>query len=115
MSNKLANESYFLKRLRDSGYNTIRLFNKYSDADNRKWTILIDPGVASVYCTCYEITDVINDKFVTYFELYDGGRYIPTRYCIDTESIEVILDYLVRFNINNKHPDYGKSKKSKKD
>ena len=114
MANKLANESYFVKRLRDSGYDTIKLYNKYSEADDRKWTLVIDPGVASIFCTCYEITDIVNDRFITFFEIYDGGRYIPARYRIETESIEVILDYLVKFNINNKHESYGKSSKSKK-
>jgi hypothetical protein len=105
MSNKLTTLGYVLKRLRDSGYYAHKLFNEYAQSDPRVWTIMIDPGVSSIFCTCY-----VNDSFFgdTYFELYDGGQYIPGRLKIKTDSCEVLIEHLVRFNINNKAPGYNK-------
>lgn len=105
MSNKLTTLGYILKRLRDSGYYAHKLFTEYSDVDPRAWTIIIDPGIASVFCTCF-----VNDPFLddSYFELYDGGQYIPGRLKLKTSSFEVLVEHLVRYNINNKAPGYNK-------
>ena len=47
--NKLRTPGYFIKRLKDNGFVTFRIFNKYNIADPRKWTVLVDPGGASVF------------------------------------------------------------------
>jgi hypothetical protein len=105
MSNKITTLGYILKRLRDSGYYAHKLFTEYNNVDPRAWTIIIDPGVSSVFCTCY-----VNDPFLddTYFELHDGGQYIPGRLKIKTSSFEVLIEHLVKYNINNKAPGYNK-------
>lgn len=101
MANKLTTLGYTLKRLRDSGYNANKLFTEFSDIDPRAWTIMIDPGVTSVFCTCY-----INDPFLgeTFFELYDGNQYIPGKLNLKTSSFEVLVDHLVKNGVvgNNK-------------
>jgi hypothetical protein len=106
MSNKLTTLGYFLKRLRDSGYYAYKIFTDFSDSDSRAWTVIIDPGVSSVFCTCF-----INDPYLdeSYFELYDGGSFIPGRYKLKTDSFEVFVEHLVKFGINNKTPDYYKT------
>jgi hypothetical protein len=103
-ANKLTTVSYMLKRLRDSGYYAYKLYSDYSEVDPRAWTLVIDPGFASVFCTCY-----INDPFVgsSYFELYDGGQFIPGRLKITTQSFEVLVEKLVHYGINNKAESYG--------
>lgn len=100
MANKITTLGYTLKRLRDSGYISYALYKDYSMADSRAWTIVIDPKGASVFCTCY-----INDPYMgdTYLELHDGNRYIPGRLNIKTQSIEVLISHLVRFNIPTKY------------
>ena len=103
MSNKLTTLGYTLKRLRDCGYYSHKLFTGYGDADPRMWTIMIDPGCASVFCTCY-VDDPLIDA--TYLELYDGGQYIPGRFKIKTDSFEVLIEKLVSFGINNKSVTY---------
>jgi hypothetical protein len=57
---------------------------------------VIDPGGSSVFCTCY-----INDPYIgqTYFELYDGGQYIPGRLKIQTSSFEVLVEHLAKHNV----------------
>ena len=40
--NKLYNQSYFVKRILDSGYFVTRLNVKFEDDDNRKWMILVN-------------------------------------------------------------------------
>lgn len=96
MANKITTLGYTLKRFRDSGYNANKLFAEYKETDPRSWTILIDPGGTSVFCTCY-----VNDPYMgeTFFELYDGNQYIPGKLRIKTSSFETLIEYLIRYNI----------------
>jgi hypothetical protein len=103
MSNKVTTLGYTLKRLRDSGYFVSKLFMDYSEADPRSWTVVIDPGGASVFCTCYVNDPYIGDSFL---ELYDGGQYIPGRLKLKTASYEVLVATLVQYGINNKTNEY---------
>jgi len=102
--NKITTISYFIKRLRDSGYIADKLFTEYNDADPRSWTAIVDPGVASVLVTCYNNHRELGEE---YFEIYDGGQYVPDRFKIKTSSVEIIIEYLVKFGINNKSSTYG--------
>ncbi len=106
MSNKLSTLGYLQKRLRDSGYYTHKVFTNYGDADSRAWTIVIDPGNTSVFCTCF-----INNPYYgdSYFELTDGDQRIPGRLKVSTSSFEVLVEHLVKYNINNKAPGYNKT------
>jgi len=105
MSNKITTQSYFVKRLKDSGYVVYKIFDEYSEADPRSWTVMIDPGQASIFCTCYVNH---NNMFgESYFELYDGGQYIPEKFKLKADSIEVIITYLVKYGINNKSELYS--------
>ena len=102
--NKITTYSYFIKRLRDCGYVVDKLFDKYSETDPRSWTCVIDPGVSSVMVTCYTNHSFFGE---TYFEIYDGAQFVPDKFKIKTSSIEVIIEYLVKFGINNKSSSYG--------
>lgn len=102
--NKLTTVGYFIKRLRDSGYVTDKLFTEYSDADCRSWTVIVDPRNHSVFITCYNNQNFFGEE---YFELFDGGQYIPDRFKLKTSSIETLIEYLVKFNINNKSNSYN--------
>lgn len=66
------------------------------------WTIIIDPKNANVLCTCYinngENSDV-SPKSKCFFEVFDGGQYIPGRLKIDTSSIEVFILRLMQMGI----------------
>jgi hypothetical protein len=107
---KISTLSYFLKRLRDSGYVCWKIFDEYSESDSRIWTILIDPSGASIYCTYYA-----NDKHFfgeSYYELYDGGQFLPEKMKIKTDSMEIILEFLNKRGIIQKDNPY-KSKKTK--
>ncbi len=112
MANKLNNQSYFIKRLRDSGYIVIRIDLTYSEADPRAWTVVIDPGGASVFCTCYYNAnkDDLKESNLgeNYFELYDGGQYLPSKFKISTNSMEVILSFLNQYGIIGKSSNYPK-------
>jgi hypothetical protein len=104
--NKVTTCSYFIKRLRDCGYVVDKIFDNYSKIDPRTWTAVIDPQVSSVMVTCYNNH---NDMGEEYFEIYDGGQYVPDRFKIKTSSVEVIVEYLVKFGINNKSSTYAKA------
>jgi len=97
MANKLTTLGYILKRLRDSGYKATKVFTDYGEQDARVWTIVIQPGTYSVFCTCF-----VNDPYFgeTFFELYDGNQFIPTKLKIKTSSFEVLVEHLARFSIN---------------
>jgi hypothetical protein len=101
--NKITTCSYFIKRLRDSGYVADKLYDSYSKADPRSWTALIDPHVSSVFVTCYTNHNELGEE---YFEIYDGGQFIPDKFKIKTSSVEVVIEYLVKFGINNKASTY---------
>jgi hypothetical protein len=96
MANKLTTLGYTLKRLRDSGYIASKLFADYGEGDPRAWTLIIDPGGTSVFCTCF-----INDPYVgdTFFEIYDGNQYIPGKLNLKTSSFEVLVEHLVRHGV----------------
>ena len=95
--NKLKTSGYFIKRLKDSGFITLRIFQKYGISDPRKWTILVDPGVTSVFITCYQNKEKLNEIM---FEIDDGGVRFPRNYFIKTHSIEVIVEYLIEKGIS---------------
>ena len=101
MANKLTTLGYTLKRFRDCGYIANKLFVDYKETDPRAWTIIIDPGNASVFCTCY-----INDPYIgeSFFELYDGNQYIPGKMKIKTSSFEVLAERLMQYNIVGTSP-----------
>ena len=103
--NKISNQSYFVKRLKDCGYYIYKIFDKYSEADCRCWTIMIDPGGTSTYCTYVENKE---EEGNNYFELYDNSQYILGKIKIATNSIEVFITYLVRFGINKKFEQQSK-------
>jgi hypothetical protein len=90
--NKLKTPGYFIKRLRDNKFITLRVFQAYNIADPRKWTVLVDPGNTSLFITCYENKDSSNDIM---FEFDDGGRLFPSNFFIKTHSIEIIIQKLV--------------------
>lgn len=94
--NKISTPSYFLKRLKDNKFVTYRIFNAYALSDPRRWTVLVEPGKASVYITCYENKDFANEVM---FEFNDGGNAFPKNFSIKTDSIEVIITHLLERGI----------------
>ena len=94
MKNKVTTCGYFIKRLRDNGYTVNRIFNEYSTQDRRKWTVMIEPRIASLYITCYVNKDWNADQM---FELNDGVNFKNLQ--LKTDSMEVILTKLVDKNI----------------
>lgn len=96
--NKLRTPSYFIKRLRDNGFIVVKIFAIYNKADPRQWTVIVNPTEASVFITCYANKNSLNEIL---FEIDDGGRKIPKNFFIKTDSIEVIIDYLIRHGVTN--------------
>jgi hypothetical protein len=100
---KITTVGYFLKRLRDSGYVADKLYTDYKESDSRSWTVIVDPANTSIFITCFNNKSYLGEEF---FEIYDGGQYIPENFRIKTSSIEIVVEYLVKFNINNKSSTY---------
>ncbi len=96
--NKIRTNGYFVKRLRDSGFVVLKIFNRYGKHDPRRWTVLIDPSGASVFITCLTNKEKLNDVL---FELHDSGVNFATNYSIQTDSIEVMLSYLIKRGVSN--------------
>lgn len=92
VKNKLKTAGYFIKRLRDSKFETIRIFNDYGDHDPRKWTVLVDPKNTSVYITCYENKNQNNEVMFTFD---DGRQLFHLGYSLKTHSIEVVIQKLI--------------------
>jgi hypothetical protein len=97
--NNIKTQGYFVKRLKDSGYETWKMFDAYSESDPRKFTLLLDPTGAAVWITCFENLEEVGD---VWFEIHDSGQYIPHRFRLKTDSFEIINKYLNEFGIIKK-------------
>jgi len=107
--NSIKTPSYFVKRLRDSGFIVWKIFGDYGEHDPRCWTLLVDPSGSSVFITCYENKDFFGDIM---FEINDGGNKFLKNFSIKTESLEVIITHLLNAGVNNsaKESPYNKDK-----
>tara|TARA_R100001594_G_scaffold18006_3_gene36201 strand:+ start:1881 stop:2219 length:339 start_codon:yes stop_codon:yes gene_type:complete len=97
--NKLKTAGYFIKRLKDNDFVTLRVFDKYSESDPRKWTVLVDPGGASVYITCFENTPFKGEYL---FSFNDGNQVFNNNFSLKTDSIEVVVSKLLRSGVQQK-------------
>jgi len=101
MSNKISTKSYCIKRLRDMGYTVDKIDAiEYTLEDERKWSFIIDNGGMTVFVTCYKNNTI---------HIYDGGRFTNTNMKLDTDSIEVLSEYLNSRGLIHKHPRYGQN------
>ena len=105
--NKLKTPSYFIKRLRDNGFIVIKLFAVYGKGDPRRWTVMVNPSERSVMITCYNNKNSLGDIL---FELNDGGFNIPKNVLVSTDSIEVIIDYLIKYGVSNNGVYHGRDR-----
>lgn len=94
--NKLKTAGYFIKRLKDAGYVTLRMFDKYGEDDSRKWTVLVDPSGVSVYITCFEDKPFKNEYL---FSFEDGNQRFSRGFVLKTSSIEVVIQRLVDHSV----------------
>tara|TARA_R100000152_G_C6763303_1_gene187712 strand:- start:500 stop:838 length:339 start_codon:yes stop_codon:yes gene_type:complete len=97
--NKLKTAGYFIKRLKDNGFVTLRIFDKYTEADPRKWTVLVDPSGASVFITCFENTPFKGEYL---FNFDDGNQNFKGNFSLRTDSIEVVVQRLLSNNVGQK-------------
>ena len=97
--NSIATPGYFIKRLKDNGFFVYKIFDKYHSTDYRKWTIIVDPGGKSIFITCFT-----NKAFpdTQIFEMWDGIQRISKNFYIKTDSLEVIITYLLKKEVPNK-------------
>lgn len=100
--NSIRTPSYFCKRLKDNGFIVLKMFNGYGPHDPRRWTVLVDPGGSSVFITCYTNREFGGDVM---FEISDGAQRFPKNYSIKTESIEVVVSYLIKNGVSNTAKD----------
>jgi len=99
--NKITTLGYFCKRLKDNGFIVWKMFNKYSDQDARKWTVLINPSQESVFITCIMNYDGLNS--IPAFEFNTGIKSVyKSNITLQTESIEVLIKHLLSLGIDNK-------------
>jgi len=97
--NKLKTAGYFIKRLKDNDFVTLRIFDKYGESDPRKWTVLVDPGGSSVYITCFENTPFKGEYL---FSFNDGNQVFNNNFSLKTDSIEVVVSKLLRSGVQQK-------------
>jgi hypothetical protein len=105
--NKLKTPGYFVKRLRDNGFIVLKLFAVYGKQDPRRWTVMVNPSERSVMITCYNNKNEYGDVS---FEINDGGFNMPKNMFINTNSIEVIVDYLISHGVSNNSHYTGRNR-----
>jgi hypothetical protein len=96
MKNNVTTQGYFIKRLRDSGFVVVKLFDKYAQHDSRKWTVLVDPSNTSVLITCYQNKEYKGDVL---FEFNDGGNRFIKNFNLKTQSMEIVITTLLEKGI----------------
>ena len=94
--NNITTLGYFVKRLRDNGFNVSRVYDRYADSDKRKWTIVINPATDSVFITC---NDNGEWPYKGFYHVDDGGELIPCNFYINTLSVEVVIKHLLEFKV----------------
>jgi len=104
VKNKVSTLGYFVKRLKDSGYVVWKMFNKYSIEDNRKWTVLINPGTESVMMTCR--VNVEDTGSSPHFDVYDARQSTFKNVTLATDSIEVIVNHLIKSGVTPDSDQY---------
>ena len=103
MANKITTMGYFIKRLRDSGYIVDKLYSDYAKQDPRCWSVVVDPKNTSIFITYFNNHNFLGEE---YFSIHDGGQFFPENFKLKTSSIEIVIEYLVKFGINNKSDTY---------
>ena len=83
--------------MKDSGYVVWDIMNKYSLQDPRKWTILVNPSIESVFITCVVNRDELGG--MPEFELNDGGLRFQKNLTLKTSSMEVVMKLLTEKGI----------------
>lgn len=97
--NNITTLGYFTKRIRDSGFVALKIFDSYSESDSRKWTVVVDPGNSSLFITCY-VNKNFNGEY--YFEFNDGGVLFPKNYNLKTKSMEIIVTMMIEKGVSQK-------------
>lgn len=105
--NRISTLGYFVKRMKDNGYVVWKMFDKYSFADSRKWTVLINPGNESVFVTCRVNVDGIASN--PHFDIYDSRQSTLKNVTIITESLEVLINHLIKSGVTPDSQHYKKS------
>lgn len=98
--NKIRTAGYFIKRLRDSGFIVIKSFFRYSKSDPRRWTVIVDPSNTSVFITCFTNKNFLGEVL---FKLDDGDQKIPGSLFLKTDSIEVVISFLISKGVSNEN------------
>lgn len=107
MKNKISTLGYFKKRLKDNGFIVLDLFKNFSEKDDRKWVVMINPGDESLILTC----KIEEDFDSPVFEFTDSNLKMPLK--IATSSMEVIIEKLLttlKVSNDNKKSPYFKNK-----
>ena len=92
--NKLKTPGYFIKRLKDNDFVTLRIFDKYSNSDPRKWTVLVDPKGSSVYITCFENTPFKGEYL---FQFNDGNQLFKNSFSLRLKTKNLSLSHSINY------------------
>ena len=84
--NNVTTQGYFIKRLRDNGFLTSRVYDRYSKDDRRKWTVVVNPdfiiGPWDIKPTSGQLILAMARRFVPFYPL--GGKcFLGAKDCAD--------------------------------
>ena len=78
--------------MKDSGYIVWDIMKKYSMEDPRRWTILVNPSIESIYITCIVNREELG--LAPEFEINDSGFRFQRNLTLRTSSMEVVVNLL---------------------
>lgn len=103
MPNSIATPGYFIKRMRDAGFIVIRLFDKFTPEDSRKWMVCVNPSQESVIITCHN--NFTEERDLIKFQLDDGNVKWPKNFYLNTSSINIVIQELKDKGVNTDNSD----------
>lgn len=78
--------------MKDSGYIVWDIMKKYSMEDPRRWTVLVNPSIESIYITCIVNREELG--LAPEFEINDSGFRFQRNLTLRTSSMEVVVNLL---------------------
>ena len=107
MKNKISTLGYFTKRLKDNGYIVWKMFDQYNVGDQRKWTVLINPGFHSLYITCFVNMETVDDT--PEFQFDDGNTYMRKDTRIKTNTIQSVITHMLESGVTANSDEFKKN------
>ena len=102
--NKITTQGYFIRRLRQSGFFVSRVYDRYSESDSRKWTVVINPteALVSIDINSGQSIKEINIEKTALKTNLEAAEEISRQIKIRDLSGLIVIDFIDMFHFQSK-------------